>query len=519
MSPRDRRTSLSMMKEFRQRFERSPGLSDADDALELDRCDSSTFHSLIDTVMLVGVYPWEGSATPRVLFQFPEGHGNEAIPPFCFPSGCRTWLQSFQDKNAIPAHIIDDSYIQNGKFIPLYFMEHRNAPYLFCFHFEVSPLTFPSFAHNLGLKELLGKLGETYTPLTTVCLAIKTKYPSASLFRQWIEWLLSCEMVARMRLEQVFVEYMSGNKAAAEGTGWPETERNLMMDVFKQMRNQPPPAPGKAFEIDCPPMPPFSWVMPIPDGPIHSPLAQECLSYLITRISMEQFITLFYSVLLERTVILYHTSETVIGYCVMCLHFLCHPLKWKSCSVSILPDQLEDLLDAPSPIFIGSRRPLTSGVPANCVYIDLVQGTLQTSDTLPVCPRGDALQKVLVKVWSMENPYMAILAAVNSVTKGMVDLIDLCTMTDYTNPDDVKSLFMQQLFIGRFPPEERPYLKVMLESQMFRYAVEQRCRIKSESMRIQQMKERSLESVARDSVLGEESDPEEKEMFPKMREK
>ena len=513
-SPPDRRTSVSMMQEFRKKFERTSRYTD--DALELERRDSNVIDLLIEAVMLIGVYPWEGSGAPRVLFQYPEGSVGEEIPPFCFPSGCKSTLQVFQDQDGIPKHILTDENISGARFVPLYFPEFQSAPYMFCYYFEVSPLTFPSFGHDLGLKDLLGKLGEKYTPLSTVCLAVKTKFPSAALFKGWMEWILLCELVQRGHIEQVFRKHMAGDTEVADASDWPQTARQKMMDVFQRMHTQPPPAPRDSLEISIPPLPCFTWLRPECEGAVHGPLARECLSYLISRIDMQKFICLYYSVLLEKTVILYHKDATVLGYCVLCLHFLCYPLKWKMPSVSILPDQLRDIIDAPNPIFIGTLHPLKSSLQSNTVYIDLVEGTVETSEDLPECPRGEALKEVLAKIWTAERPAMAILAAVNSVTKGFFDQIDPSTMTNYTNPEDVKSVFMQQLFEGRFLPKEREYIKAMLKTQMFRYAIEQRCRMKSNSMMIECMKAKSLESVAQQKALSEQNEPGEKEAFPSL---
>lgn len=77
------------------------------------------------------------------------------------------------------------------------------------------------------------------------------------------------------------------------------------------------------------------------------------LSVLYECLSKDLLLMIFGSMLIERKVVLIGSSLTQLSSCVMALCSLIYPLKWEHPVITIVPDKIIELLQAPFPFFAG----------------------------------------------------------------------------------------------------------------------------------------------------------------------
>ena len=69
--------------------------------------------------------------------------------------------------------------------------------------------------------------------------------------------------------------------------------------------------------------------------------------------TVENIISVFESLLLERKVFFVSQSKTILGYATEAFLSLLYPFKWEQVLIPILPSSLRDYLTAPVPLVAG----------------------------------------------------------------------------------------------------------------------------------------------------------------------
>jgi hypothetical protein len=360
-----------------------------------------------------------------------------------------------------------------------YFREQEDAPYLFFVRFTAISLTVPAIAHELGLGALLAHLTRNSTPTSEICLAVRSRYPFHGLFEGFFRWMLEAERVSRLAIFPAIDQHLTSPKSPLLDLPlWPDAHRQHFEATIISSFKAPPPGTGQRFQIDQLPFPEFAWTRPSTPKPWH-PLAVHVLPELVRFVKRELFPTLFTAVLLEKTVIVYHTDDRVVSNIIMALHFLLKPLRWASSSISLLPACLDDLLNAPNPFLIGSIRP--QQLQPESVYADLVKGDIRVADgPLPVYSPMVELPRLFRSCWDPAKDLTPVLTECHKIVEALIAPVVRSIMTDFSDRTQAKSSFYRELYLKHFPLSERAFLQALCETQTFQMHLEQECRKKSE---------------------------------------
>lgn len=94
------------------------------------------------------------------------------------------------------------------------------------------------------------------------------------------------------------------------------------------------------------------------------------LSDLYQALGPDLLIVVFSTLLLERKVILYTKNISILSSCVLGLQTLLYPFQWQHTIITILPDSLVDICQAPIPVLAGLLEPITFDI-EDGIVIDL----------------------------------------------------------------------------------------------------------------------------------------------------
>lgn len=482
---RRRRCSIKLMEQFQKRILSGSIYTRSDDAISLVRQNSNVFTSLFSSFYIFGVFPWCDEPTPQLLFKFPDvpDEIDSSLPNLCFPNQCSFRICRFKERRSfLKDHIIDDSEITSSKFVPMYFPEDTDDPYMFCTYVNVSPLTVPSFAHSYAFSELLDMVKSDSMKMSMVCLAFKTKLPFHELFRNLGRWILQSELVTRFgRSVDIFSE--DGGRIDREMWAQFQAQRASIRSAIEALYRLPVPIQGNSLEYESESalIPSFRWERPlVTDAANHLMLAQEAVRVLMKFIPKKRFAALFFSLFLEKKILVHSVDMQYVCWAVLALHFLLRPLCWVCGSVSSLPRMLEDLLDSPNPMIFGLNFVAAADEPDN-VYVDLAKRSV-VAPAYPEPPFRREFADGVNSIWEKEGAPALLLQHCNDYVQRVISSVQMCIMTNFTDPVHVNSIFMSELFLGHFKPEERGFCSELKDTQMFTFYVEQECRKKSDQM-------------------------------------
>lgn len=99
------------------------------------------------------------------------------------------------------------------------------------------------------------------------------------------------------------------------------------------------------------------------------------LSDLYQALGSDLLITVFSTLLLERKVILCTENISILSSCVLGLQTLLYPFQWQHTIITILPESLVDICEAPIPVLAGLLKPIDFKV-EDAIVIDLNTRTL-----------------------------------------------------------------------------------------------------------------------------------------------
>jgi hypothetical protein len=443
---------------------------------------------LIQSLHIVGAYPWEYTHEASLLYSFPGGSMlGQALPAMVLPRGCNFSVRSFAGPTGLFKLLFDEASVYNGHFSILYVPVRKC--YLFCYRFRVTPFSLPSLSHPFTVADLLPRMTSCDMPECDMCIVIETKLPHFSLIRGLIQWMLHAELISRMEMLAIIERYYRTQEITDDDKqeSWPAENRCHIQKLLGDFASMTGPWPGETFVIDAPPAPTFRWVCPTCE-PNYRPLAQHVLYDLVRHVSPKLFIQLFSALCLEKSIVVYHKDETLVSNVVLALHFLLRPMEWVAGSISVLPPQLDDMLSAPSPVLIGTTDRVNL-VQRGFVLLDVVNRSLVFGDPqTPLYPKHQEVEKRLQKVWkeirNVDSPGLAeILDEANLLVAELVQPIPLSIIADISSPTEIRSRFFDELYLKQFPFAERPFVEAFAATQMFRWRIEQECRRRSDRLR------------------------------------
>lgn len=479
-------TSMDLEVSFGQKMAKKFG---SDDSPFLVSRSESGDCTLFDGFYLIGSLPWEYTQAPHILYSYPPNDPiAQAYLPFLLPEGCNYKVSTFETIGEMLTDVYDSESAEHGQFFPLYFPENKHTPYLLVYRFTVSPLTLPSFAHDMSLAQLLQHVTHTAVPTCRVCLAMKARAPCMALFRQFVRWILDAESISRMKDFSVIDGYLfnySMPESGDLGSSWPEQHRQIFTNQVIPRLASVIPCPGNEVVIDIVPFPEFRWTISSSEQ-TRDVMAKEALLDLVKHVTPRLFMEIFKAVVLENTIIVYHKREEVVSNVILSLHFLLKPMKWVCGSISILPTEFKDLLNAPNPLLIGTVEAIQQ-VTAGYVYVDLEQGYLKREDDDLTYPKETEMEKAVKEKFRTarsgdSESLLELLHLCNDSVAKLIEPVVNSIITDVSNTDLVQSKFFVELFLKQFVLDERPFMKAFCETQMFQLYIEQECRKRSNSV-------------------------------------
>ncbi|OHT17318.1 hypothetical protein TRFO_12471 [Tritrichomonas foetus] len=501
------------------RFRRNnSAFNDSDDALTIIRRTSDQFKSIIEGVYIIGTYPWQSFDEPTRLLFNSKFSFDDSIIPFIFPHGRKIFRKQFVNPNEMLSEVFEDDD-KNGNFVTLYFPEKTNCPYLYCYKYCVSPLTLPSITHEFSLQELISHMTCSDVPYCEICVAIQSKLPYDTLFKNMIFWYLKCETISRIEaydlIESALLQGKESNHkkdfsplplnsggsillqdipdsptTQIPACGWPEKNALKIKNIIKATANRMMPQPNETITLDFSPFPIFEWTRPM-SVKSYFPFARTCIYELVSRVSPPALAMILGTLALEKSMVIYHNHEEVVSRVILALHYMLKPLRWVSGSISILPKSLIDLFHAPNPLLIGTSLPPSDQTIdyANFVFIDLVKCEITVNDAIPDIPFEYTFEEDVKDVWDEikdpQDPKLnRIIMAANLAIRDILGPAEASIVSDFSDIDNTTSKFVQELYLEQFDPMAREYLTTFSETQMFHLHVEQECRKRSDAIKL-----------------------------------
>ncbi|ONK57292.1 uncharacterized protein A4U43_C10F18570 [Asparagus officinalis] len=204
-------------------------------------------------------------------------------------------------------------------------------------------------------------------------------------------------------------------------------------------------------------------------------------------LSLESVLTLIAGALLEKQVVVICPNLGVLSAIVLSVIPIIRPFEWQSLFLPVLPRRLFDFLDAPVPFIVGiQNKPTEMKKTPNLIQVNVYKDQVKACP-LPQLPRHKELVSQL-------GPIHARLSCENFIAKrhpiykcseiqaeAAGDFLNvmkhylesLCsnlrshTITNVQSNNDKVSLLLKDSFVGSFPVSDRPFIKLLVETQQF----------------------------------------------------
>lgn len=191
-------------------------------------------------------------------------------------------------------------------------------------------------------------------------------------------------------------------------------------------------------------------------------------------LNVENMITLFASALNERHILVTSKKLDRLSACVQVLNNLLYPMHWQHIFISVLPSDLLAYLQAPMPFLIGVPEPTFKTLKLN----ELGEAVLLLADDNVVrTPYDDVKDLPPGIASSIRNELRNQGALGDSVSRAFLRAL-VMLIGGYREAlefnDGEKITFNHGRFIATRPTAFQPFLKKMLELQMFRQFIEGR---------------------------------------------
>lgn len=217
------------------------------------------------------------------------------------------------------------------------------------------------------------------------------------------------------------------------------------------------------------------FVYEVPDNHSLASIPQDRnLTEYYNAINIDNMITLFASALNERHILVTSKKLDRLSACVQALDGLLYPMHWQHIFISVLPSDLLAYLQAPMPFLIGVPEPtfkrLKLSELGDVVLLladdDVVQTTHDDVKDLPPGIVNSIRNDLTSQVALGDSVSRAFLRALVTLIGGYREALEF--------NDGDRITFNHDRFIGTRPISFQPFLKKMLELQMFRQFIEGR---------------------------------------------
>ena len=227
----------------------------------------------------------------------------------------------------------------------------------------------------------------------------------------------------------------------------------------------------------------------VPDSEVAREVEDWAAVVLCQALSLENILSLLQAALLERQTVLFCPDLGTLSGAVCAVLPLLRPFRWQSVLLPILPTHLTEFLEAPVPFLCGFQyktptvRQAVQGLVRVNVYKDSVAGT-QNLPALPgraslaerLAPAHAALRELdpghvlpgLAPSSRGRRAVRAFLEPLEAHLQRWVEDLPKHTITDVGGGAGERvSLLMKDSFVGSFPPDMRPFMAALTETQTF----------------------------------------------------
>ena len=480
MDPFDQEFEARMLcSQFKQKTQQ--GFYDTDAvpyAVEASVFDETDTDNLFTSLSIFGWCLWDANKTPRILFRLnkdEDDHVAKVVCRCCFsdhpqPREARIRYSDDTDLKQVAMRGYDSA--NQAKFT-LYFQE-LPASYCYCCQLEVSPFTIPSVCHDKSFGEIMETVKDGFVPQSLICIVIHAKVARRGLYYNVIDWLLQCEHMVRL---DVFFRSFGSSECV-----WPQ--KKMFHRFLKHVQMFPFDPEANECEIHEGPFPSFKWIgdetVPRPELAV----VRDCVNMFIDHVDVNGFLTLISGLILEFPIYVLGKEKTLVSDTIMALTFMVYPLQWIMPVISLLPEEMHELVDSPVPSLIGTCGNVTPKLP-NALIVDLdapPNKAVRSVSPVPHIPDDGTLMQELT--WYMEHmrkdrftAICCIVSAIEDKIRNLLEPVPRSIVSDFTSKQQTR--FMIELFLANFEKQDRHFMRLMRETQMFEYHLNRECRRQS----------------------------------------
>ncbi|CAA7013969.1 unnamed protein product [Microthlaspi erraticum] len=205
-------------------------------------------------------------------------------------------------------------------------------------------------------------------------------------------------------------------------------------------------------------------------------------------LSLETIMSLLAGVLLEKQIVVICPNLGVLSAIVLSLVPMIRPFQWQSLLLPVLPGRMFDFLEAPVPFLVGIHsKPIDWKVKtSNLILVNILNNQVKICN-MPALPQRRELMAQLAPIHATlaqhsstarRHPvYKCNEVQAEAATKFLRVMRDymesLCsdlhshTITSVQSNSDRVSLLLKDSFIDSFPGRDRPFVKLLVDTQLF----------------------------------------------------
>ncbi|KAJ0265498.1 DENN protein [Hirschfeldia incana] len=205
-------------------------------------------------------------------------------------------------------------------------------------------------------------------------------------------------------------------------------------------------------------------------------------------LSLETILSLISGVLLEKQIVVICPNLGVLSAIVLSLVPMIRPFQWQSLLLPVLPGRMSDFLEAPVPFLVGIHSKPTDWKvkTSNLVLVNILGNQVKVCN-MPTLPQRRELITQLTPIHATLAHYSSTARkhpvykcsevqaeAATKFLRVMRDYMEsLCsdlhshTITSVQSNSDRVSLLLKDSFIDSFPGRDRPFIKLLVDTQLF----------------------------------------------------
>ena len=456
--------------------------------------DSWDFSSpLFENFFILGPKNFHDDVSPVCLYEYPDvGAADELrLERFCFMDGLHFKNIIMHNSNSVSGMFsTTPEAMEEYIFIK---SEAGNPMFHYCIRFRACPLDRPALEDpgDEMVQDIQFFRTVKVFPSCFFAYCLVSRHPFHALLFQILRVILKCE--ARVRMSSPNLHGLASLQQYVPEAGmqeymWPQNVVQLRKKILDAFYYCHLPAFGKCMAIDIrDDSVPFVWRMPVA-GEIPVQMALWAYEPLMEWISVDNFVQIITSIVLERSILVTGSNVQKVIKTVVLLPQLIVPLFWLCPIVTLLPEDMLGLLDAPMPTIFGLYRKLKRYVTDDRVIIDLDTKQVELGENLGriQLPKRDKLISELRPIWGVKIAQNAMTSVLNIVRSHLeaviVEQMQKSTMTKM-DANREETGFAEQVFKLRYPKESQPFVAEFMKTQMFQGYKEQLCLNRTQSRR------------------------------------